>query len=940
LRTADHQEALARSESRQGRRNTLQHGKRLSCHDDSGMIRAGLSECKMALASGTRLGPYEILSAVGAGGMGEVYRARDTRLDRIVAIKTLHPDLSSNPKFRQRFEREARVISSLNHPHVCTLHDIGHDQGIDYLVMEFLEGETLADRIGKGALPLNQLLKTAMEVGDALDKAHRHGIVHRDLKPGNVMLTQAGAKLMDFGLAKPAAAAVAAAGTAAVTVSKPLTEEGNIVGTLQYMAPEQLEGKEADARSDIFSFGAVLYEMATGRRAFEGKTRVSVIAAILEKEPEPISAIKPMTPPALERVVRKCLAKDPDARWQCAADLRDELKWITEAASQAGVPAPVTARRKIRERVWWGVGTLLLVLLAVLGIATWRVATKTELSFRASILPPDNATFYFQGEYGGPPVISPDGRRLAFVAQGVDGKTALYLRALDALTSQRLDGTEGASFPFWSWDSRSLGYFAAGRLKKIDASGGPPEVLCDAPSGRGGSWNSEGTIIFTPGAPGGIFRISSSGGAAVPVIRLDTRRGEITNRWPQFLPDGRHFLYYSLTSSDQPWGTYVGSLEGGEPKFILRGITNAIYAPPGYLLFVREGTLMAARFDARKLRMTGDAVPIAEHVQVSTSVARSLLSVSENGVLAFQGAPASSGSGGVLEWFDRNGKQLGTIGQGEHASLLWPRLSPDGRRLAVQIADPSSSIGDLWVYDLARGVRTRLTFGTGSDHNPTWSPDGAEIAYASDREGSSQVYRKAANAAGKEDRLLAETGMNDSPYSWSPDGRLLALERQGAQGNFNVWILPLSGDRKPQQFLESSFRTVQPQFSPNGKWLAYTSTESGGIEVYIVPYPAGSGKWPVSTAGGAYPRWRRDGKELYYLSPDDKMMAVQIAESAGKLEIGAARALFQVRQIARVGYPYDVTADGSRFLASVQTEQPSTESITLVVNWPAELNKK
>jgi serine/threonine protein kinase len=392
---ADHQEALARSEPQQRHRNTLQHGKRLFCHDDSCMIRAGLSECKVALASGTRLGPYEILSAVGAGGMGEVYRARDTRLDRIVAIKILHPDLSSSPKFRQRFEREARVISSLNHPHVCTLHDIGHDQGMDYLVMEFLQGETLADRIGKGALPLNQLLKTAMEVGDALDKAHRHGIVHRDLKPGNVMLTKAGAKLMDFGLARPAAAAVAAANTGAATVSKPLTEEGTIVGTLQYMAPEQLEGKEADARSDIFSFGAVLYEMATGRRAFEGKAGVSVVAAILEKEPEPISAIKPMMPPALERVVKKCLAKDPDARWQCAADLRDELKWITEAGSQAGVPAPVTARRRIRERVWWPVAALLLVLLAVLGIATWRLATKTELTFRASILPPEKASFYF-----------------------------------------------------------------------------------------------------------------------------------------------------------------------------------------------------------------------------------------------------------------------------------------------------------------------------------------------------------------------------------------------------------------------------------------------------------------------------------------------------------------------------------------------------------------
>jgi hypothetical protein len=600
----------------------------------------------MAILPGRRLGPYEILSAIGAGGMGEVYKACDTRLDRTVAIKTLPPHLADRAELRERFDREAKTIASLNHPHICTLYDTGHQDGIDFLVMEYLEGETLAQRLQKGGLPLEQVLQYAIEISDALDKPHRKGVTHRDLKPGNIMLTKSGTKLLDFGLAKlkqevsPPNAQLSELPTA----SDPLTAQGSIVGTLQYMAPEQLEGKEVDARTDIFAFGAVVYEMATGKRAFEGKTQASLIAKILEIDPPPISSLQPMTPPALDRVVKKCLAKEPEKRWQAASDVCDELKWIAESGSQTGTPASLAATRKSRlgdARLAWIVAAVLLLAGLAFGYyAYFKRPPEQKRTVRFSLFPPDNWSLAGTGAVttgaSAPVAISPDGQRVAFVAASADGKTLLWVRPLDALTAQELAGTEGTTSPFWSPDSRSLGFFAGGKLKKIDVSGGPPITLCDAPDNRGGAWSSEGMIVFAPTNISALQKVSASGGA--PAAATVLGQGELGHIRPSFLPDGRHFLYSTIAPRSGSGGPiYLGSLDSGERKLLLNATSaNALYTQ-GYLLFLRETTLIAQPFDTRRLALTGDAFPIADQIRISGSTQPyAYFSASENGALAYQ----------------------------------------------------------------------------------------------------------------------------------------------------------------------------------------------------------------------------------------------------------------------------------------------------------------
>ena len=638
----------------------------------------------MTLAAGSRLGPYEVLSPLGAGGMGEVYKARDTRLERTVAIKVLPSHLSSSPEVRQRFEREAKTISQLSHPHICALYDVGNQDGVEYLVMEYLEGETLAERLVKGPLPTEQTLRYGIEMADALDKAHRQGIVHRDLKPGNVMLTRSGVKLLDFGLAKAVHPASSVSAMTSIPTEGPaLTAEGTILGTFQYMAPEQLEGREADARSDIFAFGAVLYEMATGQKAFSGRSRASLIGAILKDEPPPISAVQPMTPPALDRVVKTCLAKDPEDRWQTARDLALELKWITEGGSQAGIAAPAPAQRS-RERVAWILAALLGIALAVtlpLSILRRPRGASEGRNLKMSILPPEKAAFQ-----PGMIAISPDGSRLTFAAASAEGKNLLWIRPLDALEAKPLAGTDGSYLPFWSPDSRLIAFFAEGKLKKIEASGGPPQSLCDVRSGRGGTWSREGVIVFAPTPSGGLFRVSAAGGPVTPVTTLDSSRQENSHRWPVFLPDGRHFIYFARSRQKENRAIYVGSVDSKETRPLMSGNSNVLFAPSsagaseGYLLFEREGFLMARRFDAAALRLEGDPLTVAERVRGSDPLTAGNFTVSQTGVLAY-GKGTQIGYR-QLVWLDRSGKQLGSIGA--PGIYLDVNLSPDESRTAPQ----------------------------------------------------------------------------------------------------------------------------------------------------------------------------------------------------------------------------------------------------------------
>ncbi len=892
----------------------------------------------MTVAPGTRLGPYEILAPLGAGGMGEVYRARDTRLERTVAVKVLPSHLSSSAEVRRRFEREAKTISQLSHPHICALYDVGHQEGTDYLVMEFLEGQTLAARLVKGPLPAEQVLRYGIEIGDALDKAHRQGIVHRDLKPGNVMLTKSGVKLLDFGLAKAMAPAAPARSLTALPTQQGLTQEGTILGTFQYMAPEQLEGKEADARTDIFSFGAVLYEMATGRKAFSGTSQASLIGAILHTEPQPISSIQPMTPPALDRAVKKALAKDPEDRWQNAADLGSELKWIAEG-SQAGVPAPVPARRKKRERLAWGITTL--VLLLALAAAVTAAIRYAHLSatrarpMRSSIVLPEKSALRAVA-------LSPDGGRLAFVARDASGSNLLWIRPLDSLSAQPLTGTENPSLPFWSPDSRFIGFFADGKLKKIDASGGPPQTLCDAPVGRGGSWSREGVILFSPATGGPLYRVFASGGLATSVTRFDPSRGEDSHRWPFFLPDGRHFLYtvtnFASGGQQEKIGIYAGSLDSKEEKLLLRANSSVAYAPPGYLLFFRDGSLLAQPFDVKGLRITGDPTPVAEQIQYFPQTYQVLFSVSENGLLLYQ--PRSASAGSRLLWFDRNGKEIGSLGApGNQAN---PRISPDGKRVALDITDPKTGNTDIWIYESSRGVATRFTFDPSEETNAVWSPDASRVVFQSNRLQFSDLYQKDSSGAGNQEILL-KSDDSKVPADWSRDGRLILYRERDVKTNeFSLKVLPVTGDRKPMPVVNTKGERTAGQFSPDGRWVAYSSNESGKREVVVTPFPGPGGKWQVSTAGGSEPRWRRDGRELFYLAPDGKLMAVEVQQGP-TFEAGVAKPLFQTRAREHVSsndtFSYDVSADGQRFLVNTDVGEAISSPLTVVFNWVAELKK-
>ena len=883
----------------------------------------------MPIITGRRLGPYEILSAVGAGGMGEVYRARDTRLDRIVAIKVLPPHAADHDGPRERFEREARAISALNHPHICVLHDIGHQEGTEYLVMEYLEGETLAQRLTKGPLPLDRVLMYAIEIADALDKAHRKGITHRDLKPGNIMLSKSGTKLLDFGLAKLTQQGSAAAVPLSQlpTAKDAITGQGMILGTLQYMAPEQVEGGEVDARTDIFAFGAVAYEMATGKKAFEGKSQASVMAKILESDPPPMTSLQPMTPRQLDRVIRKCLAKEPDKRWQDASDLCDELKWIAEGAAQHEGAASVSPR-KGRQWVSWAVAAIALAAMVALSIPAvmyLREAPRNAPEIRTEIVTPptsDQVSF----------ALSPDGRQIVFVASG-DGPSRLWLRRLDAIDTKPLAGTEGAIYPFWSPDSRSVGFFAGGSLKRVDIGGGSPQTLTAA-LGRGGTWSPDATIVFGQTAASPLSRIPASGGELVAVTKLGKQS---SHRFPQFLPGGRQFLFYAQETPETS-GVYLGSLDSSKTKFLVASDTAGAYAPTGWVLFIRGGTLLAQRLDLGRNELTGDLVTVADQVSYNAGIFAGAFSVSTSGLVAYR-----SGSVGQhqLVWFDRTGKMLGTMGVPD-SSLVSPRLSPDGRRAAVGRTVQGNM--DIWLLDGTR--TTRFTFDSSRHLYPLWSPDGNRIVFDSNRKGHRDLYIKGSNGAGSEE-LLLETEQDKTANDWSRDGRFLLYSSLDPQTSRDLWVLPMEGDRKPFVFVNTRFDERSAQFSPDGHWVAYISNESGRFEVYVRPFsgtPSGvaGGQWQVSTSGGLEPRWRPDGRELYYIAPDDKLMAAPIRTSGATFEPGTPAALFQTRIYGGgndpgIGIEYDVTGDG-RFLIDTVRED-ATSSITLLQNWAPGLKK-
>ena len=884
--------------------------------------------------------------------MGEVYKARDTRLDRTVAVKVLPADLAADPDRRARFEREARAIAALSHPHICTIHDVGRHEDIDYLVMEYLDGETLADRLAhaKGPLPLEQVLKIGIDIADALDKAHRAGVAHRDVKPANIFLVgRRGAsalpeaKLLDFGLAKlrgPAAPITMSAMTKATAT--PATATGTILGTIHYMAPEQVEGREADTRSDIWALGAVLYEMATGRRPFDGASAASVIGGILKDTPPAVSTRQPLAPSALDHLVKRCLEKDADERWQDAGDVKRELTWIAEGGTSV---APVGARtpNPWSERVAWitaaaGVLTAFFLIL--------RPASAPTIGdvVRLSILPPDKTQFTGQSTttVGVPQfAVSPDGRALVFAAAAPGARPTLWLRSLDAVTARSLPGTEGAESPFWSPDHRWIGYFADAKLKKISTSGGPSQLIAaNVAENRGASWGPDDTILVSRGTTG-ILRVSSSGGMITPVTELDASRQEGSHRFPQFLPDGRHFLFMVRSSLPDQAGVYAGALDGKTKKLLIHGYTPALYASSGHVLFLDGDTLMGQAFDAERLELRGQAFVVEGGVGRSSTGAGSY-SLSGTGTLAHAGTLSTPGR---LTWFDRRGTPSESVGSlGDYTDF---RLSPDQTRLAASMSDPKTGFPDLWITDLARRSSAPFTFGPSLNAGPVWAPDGARIIFRSTRAGGmTEFYTKSAGGGGTEEPVLQQTAARASGvmsvimllWDWSPDGRHLLFSTT-TSSDYDLWLLPLAGDPKPVSFLSAPGDQLHGTFSPDGRLVAYSSSESGPFEVHVQTFPLTDRQWTVSTTGGYEPRWRADGRELYYLSLDQKMMAVEVGPGPS---FGAPTELFPVRVAGGVSSQrthYGSSRDGKRFLINTPTGDAAIVPITVVLNWTAGLKK-
>jgi serine/threonine protein kinase/Tol biopolymer transport system component len=882
--------------------------------------------------------------------MGEVYKARDTRLDRIVAIKVLPAHFADDPDRRQRFEREARAVATLNHPNICDLHDVGEaakpestpsgPDSVRFLVMEHLEGQTLAERLVRGSLATPEVLRYAIEIIDALDHAHRRGLIHRDLKPGNIMLTGTGAKLLDFGVSKlqpsPGLPALATVSLHDVHI----TAEGAVLGTFPYMSPEQLEGREADVRSDIFAFGATVYEMATGRPAFQGTTAATLTGAILHTDPPPLSSLQPGAPPRLDRIISRCLAKDPDDRWQTARDLMLELKAISK--DDAISVADHRRRMKLGLVVSATLAFLAIAAAIIFTIGDGRLAPPDDTTVRLAFSPPDEVLLA-DLVIGGPVTISPDGHRLTFVATARDGRQLLWVRPLESLAARPLPGTDGGAHPFWSPDGQFVGFFAQRKLKKIHVSGGPSETICDAVLPRGGTWSTDGVIVFSAGGGRELYRVPAGGGAATPVP-ADGLNNE--RHWPSFLPDGRHFVYFGRP---QKHGIYVAAIDSANARLLLNDYVGVAYAPPGYLLVLRgstrggpAGTLLAYPFDPARVQITGEPMPVAERIRYESGLARGAFTVSGNGTLVYGDSDRSTTQ---LTWFDRSGEALANVGGA--AAFGQPSLSPDEKTVAVERVDPVTQDQDLWLIDTPRNTPSRFTSQPNNiTFMPIWSPDGARIVFASARGTPPNLYYKASTGLGR-DELLFKSTSNNQPTDWSRDGRFIVYAGMDPKTQWDLWLMPMSGadvERKPVPFLQTEFNEHLGRVSPDGRWIAYVSDESGTNEVYVQTFPVSGAKRRISTSGGNEPKWRSDGRELFYLAADGRLRAVGVREGP-RLEIGSPTPLFKTRMGPTRNFGYDVnytvTGDGQRFLISTLTEgSQSSPTTTVILNWHAALSRR
>ena len=937
--------------------------------------------------TGQDISHYRVTGKLGEGGMGIVYKAEDTKLERTVALKFLAPHLLQDTEACKRFIREAKAAAALDHPNICTVHEIDEVDGRTFIAMAFIEGDSLEKEIEPGPLKLKDALDAAIQTAQGLQAAHEKKIVHRDIKPANLMVTPLGTAerrviIMDFGLAQ-------------LADRSKLTKLDSTLGTVAYMSPEQTYGQELDHRTDLWALGVVIYEMVTGQRPFQGHYEKAVMYSITNEEPEPMTALRTGVPMELEWIVGKCLAKELGERCQNAAELIVDLRGVRKklesgrstilpvsrnaGAAQVGTgnlagsppansvdPDATKAEDPVAQgssraasglrpavlsshRLWPALAATLLLSTLAFAFLYLTKSPPPPQSLTFTIEPPEGVTF--RTARNAPPVLSPDGTLLAFVGVSEEG-SALWIRPLDSLTPERLAGTEGAEYPFWSPDSRFLAFFAGGKLKKIDVSGGPPQTLCDAPRGRGGTWAEDdegrGVIVFAPTQRSPLHRVSSAGGESLPVTRLSDEGDTRNHRQPRFLPDGRRFLYLSLTGdvvdqSEHP--VFIGDLgavqsgNATEQKPLLRASCRPWYAPPtdshpqGYLLYVREETLLAHPFDATREELTGEPFPIAENIYSGGNRHGCDFSVSGNGVLTYRQGDARSIS--HLTWFDRQGKKLGTVGDTGVTSRL--SLSPDGERLAFSATDLKTGNQDIWVQEPRRGVARRLTFHEARDSNPIWSPDGTRIAFFSERDGAPTIYQKPANGVGEAERLFEGTGVF-WPTHWSRDGRYLVYTDVGSP--INVFALPLQGDREPIPITQSEFIEAQGSLSPDGAWIAYHSSESGRFEIYVRPFPEGEGRWQVSTGGGRVPVWSDAGDEIFYLSANqDKVLAVPV-KTGSSFEAGAPKLLFELEQPLPQLSQFDVTADGQRFIMPTPSGEEANAPIIVVTHWQEALVKQ